>query len=123
MGVLRHHLLDRGFIGTPPASVLEAKARRLILTLNLPVPAVELVVGDHGEYRLDIAWREIHLAIEVDGYVWHFSPAHLQRDANRRNRLQQAGWTVLVYTWRDVTAEPARMAREITAAYRRAAAA
>jgi Protein of unknown function (DUF559) len=119
VGLLRHHLLDRGFVGAPPASVLEAKARRLILTLNLPVPVVELVIGDNGEYRLDIAWQEIHLAIEVDGYVWHFSPAHLQRDAARRNRLQQAGWTVLVYTWRDVTTEPARMAREITAAYRR----
>jgi hypothetical protein len=119
VGRLRHHLLDRGFIGAPSASVLEAKARRLVLTLNLPMPSIELRVGDHGEYRLDIAWPGILLSVEVDGYVWHFSPAHLQRDATRRNRLQQAGWTVLVYTWRDVTAEPARVAREITAAYGR----
>jgi Protein of unknown function (DUF559) len=121
VGVLRHHLLDRGFIGAPAASVLEAKARRLVIATGLPMPTVEQSAGEDGEYRLDIAWVAILLTVEVDGYIWHFSPAHMQRDAARRNRLQQAGWTVLVYTWRDVTAEPARVAREITAAYRRLA--
>lgn len=118
-GRLRDNLLDRGFIGAPAPSVLEAKARRLVIATGLPLPRVELQTGDAGEYRLDIAWPPILLSVEVDGYVWHFSPDHLQRDSARRNHLQQAGWTVLVYTWRDVCHEPARVAREITITYQR----
>jgi very-short-patch-repair endonuclease len=121
--LLRRHLASRGFIGAPPASVLEAHLRRLILGTGLAVPAVELRVGPDGEYRLDVAWQEILLAIEVDGYVWHFSPEHHARDVTRRNRLQQAGWTMLIYTWRQVVSEPHRVAAEITTTYRRLSAA
>jgi very-short-patch-repair endonuclease len=70
-----------------------------------------------GEYRLDFAYPELKLAIEVDGYVWHFSPEHTGRDNNRRNKLTLQGWQILVYTWREVADEPERVAREIAAAY------
>jgi hypothetical protein len=119
VGVLRLHLSDRGFLGDPPASVLEAHGRRLVLRTTLPVPAIEVRVGEDGEYRLDIAWPAILFAVEVDGYLWHFSPEQMQRDVTRRNDLQQRGWTVLVYTWRQVVKEPARVADEITRTYRR----
>jgi hypothetical protein len=114
---LRWHLLDRGFIGAPEPSVLESKMGRIIVAAHLPLPMVEYKVGEDGEYRLDFAWPAILLAVEVDGYIFHFTPAHLQRDHTRRNQLQQAGWTVLVYTWKEVCNEPSRVAREISATY------
>ena len=113
VGPLRFHLLDRGFIGEPPASVLEAKTRRLIASTRLPLPKVEYTAGPDGEYRLDFVWVEIRLAIEVDGYVWHFSPEHKERDEGRRARLRQAGWTIRVFSWREICREPARVIREV----------
>jgi hypothetical protein len=37
--------------------------------------------------------------------------------------LTLQGWVILVYSWRDITQEPARVAREIAEAYRNAVAA
>ncbi len=118
VGKLRWHLVDRGFIGAPEPSVLESKMGRIIIAAHLPLPVVEYKVGEDGEYRLDFAWPAILLAVEVDGYIFHFTPAQLQRDHTRRNQLQRAGWTVLVYTWKDVCNEPSRMVSEISATYR-----
>ena len=73
--------------------------------------------GDDGQYRLDLAWVAIKLAVEVDGYVWHFSPEQKERDQIRRNRLLRAGWKVLVYNWRQVLHEPDSVRREIVDTY------
>jgi very-short-patch-repair endonuclease len=118
IGVLRRVLRDRGFLGVPNPSVLESRMMRLLRRHRLPTPDVELSTGPDGEYRLDFAYPDRRLAIEVDGYVWHFSPDHLQRDHARRNRLQAEGWRVLVYTWRDITQNPARVAAEVIGAHR-----
>ncbi|MDQ1355780.1 MAG: hypothetical protein QOG44_153 [Acidimicrobiaceae bacterium] len=118
-GALRRHLFDRGFIGAPPPSVLEARIRRLIVGLGLELPKIEYTAGEDGQYRLDLAWPAIMLAVEVDGYVWHFSPECKERDETRRNHLQQAGWTVLVYNWRQVIREKDGVGREIIGMHRR----
>ncbi len=113
IGALRRVLTERHIIGAPNPSELEKRAFRLFKRWRLPAPVCELVVGPEGEYRLDFAYPERQLAIEVDGYAYHFSPEQLQRDHARRNRLQAKGWRVLVYTWVDVTHEGGRVAREI----------
>jgi hypothetical protein len=110
---LRRILAERGFVGAPHPSVLESRALALFRRFRLPVPAVELITGPSGEYRLDFAYPDIRLAVEVDGYVWHFSPEHQRRDHARRNRLQAHGWRMLVYTWRDIVDEPSRVAGEV----------
>jgi hypothetical protein len=120
-GVLRRLLKDRGFIGVPHPSVLESKMRRLFDQFGLPAPDCEFATGPEGEYRLDFAYPALMLAIEVDGYVWHFSPEHQQRDNSRRNALRRQGWQIYVYSWKEVVQEPARVAAEIAAAYRAAA--
>lgn len=114
---LRNHLLQRGFIGEPAPSVLEAKIRRIVLSLPLPVPAVEVRAGENGQYRLDIAWPAILFAVEVDGFVWHASPEAKQRDEDRRDALRRRGWYIKVYDWRRVCREPALVANEIVAIY------
>jgi hypothetical protein len=118
---LRRELAARGFVGTPHPSVLESRLHRLaasLVPLGIPHPSIELSAGLDGEYRLDLAWPDVMLAVEVDGYVWHFSPEHVTHDEARRRRLRRMGWTLLVYTWVEVVQEPERVAREIADDYR-----
>jgi hypothetical protein len=122
VGPLRLHLQQRGFVGAPSSSVLESKMLRILVATGLPLPTVELSVNADGSYRLDFAWPSILLTIEVDGYIWHFSPEQKQRDDLRRNRLQRAGWLVQVYDWRQVCDEPRRLVNEITRTYNERAA-
>jgi hypothetical protein len=118
VAILRRHLRGRGYIGAPEPSVLEAHTRRLVARTGLPFPELELRVGEDGEYRLDLAWAAILFAVEVDGYAWHFSPEQTQRDVSRRNKLQEAGWTVLVFTWVQILHQPHLVAQQIADAYR-----
>jgi very-short-patch-repair endonuclease len=117
LGPLRRVLAARGLVGAPYPSMLESRTLRLFRAKRLPTPAIEVVTGPDGEYRLDTAYVHLQLAIEVDGYAWHFSPEHQRRDHNRRNRLQAQGWRILVYTWRDVVRDGARVAAEIAEVY------
>jgi len=111
---MRQLLVKRGFVGAPDPSVLESKTMRLLTRHKLPIPHCELKAGPDGEYRLDFAYTDLALMVEVDGYAWHFSPEHLRRDHARRNRLQSDGWRrVLVYTWIDITRHGATVAAEI----------
>lgn len=112
-------LEDLGLCEAPAPSVLESEMRRLFRRFELPVPKAEVRWGPDGEYRLDYAYPDRKLAIETDGYTWHSSPSQLERDHHRRNRLVSDGWVILVYTWREVRQDPARVAREILAAYLR----
>ena len=113
VAALRRHLRQRGYIGAPAASVLEAKRHRIIVGAGLPLPEIEVRV-EGGRYRLDVAWWPIRFAVEADGYAWHFSPEHTGRDNARRQALTAAGWSLLVYTWIEIVHEPARVGREIS---------
>ena len=61
-------------------------------------------------YRLDYAWPDRLLAVEVDGYGPHSSREAFQSDRARQNALVLAGWTVLRFTWADVRDRPAAVA-------------
>jgi hypothetical protein len=115
LGPMQKLIGARGLVGAPHPSVLESMMLRLIQDHGLPTPAIEITVGPSGEYRLDFAYPRIKLAIEVDGYVWHFTPEHMRRDHRRRNRLQASGWRILVFTWVDITERPHEVAEAIRA--------
>jgi very-short-patch-repair endonuclease len=117
---LRRVLLDHGYLGTPVPSVLELRMARLMTAWQLPVVQPQLRWND-GRYRLDYAFEDRQLAIEVDGYVWHASPSAKQADHARHNALVSAGWVVLVYTWKQVVDEPDTVAAQIMENYRRLA--
>jgi very-short-patch-repair endonuclease len=53
---------------------------------------------------LDFAFPSVRLAIEVR--AWHSAPDRFQRDRTRQNLAVTAGWTVLRFTWEDLTSRP-----------------
>lgn len=57
-------------------------------------------------YLLDIAFAAVKVFVEVDGFAFHTDLAAFQRDRTRQNALVAAGWTVLRFTWYDLTEHP-----------------
>jgi very-short-patch-repair endonuclease len=121
--LLATRLEQRGVIGAPHPSVLESRMARLLHRHHLPVAKAEVEWGPDRQYRLDFAYPELRLAIEVDGWAAHLTPEKQRRDQRRQRRLTMAGWMVLHFDWWEVTHEPERVAEEIAAAYRSLAAA
>jgi very-short-patch-repair endonuclease len=83
----------------------------------LPVPQYEVRDDDGGLIaRVDFAYPEVRLAIEVDGYAHHSSRKQWESDLARQNRLIAAGWRVLRFSSRDVNdhAAPAAVERVLT---------
>lgn len=114
-GALRSWLSERGLVGGPAPSVLEAETLRLLRLFGIPVLSREHKVVADGRYRIDFL-IEPGLAVEVDGYLYHWSPEAKAYDDARRNRLRLQGLTVLVYSWRDIRFDGHRVAAEIRAA-------
>jgi very-short-patch-repair endonuclease len=56
---------------------------------------------------LDVAFPDARVAIEVDGWAYHSDVDRFQRDRRRQNALIALGWTVLRFTWADLTQRPA----------------
>jgi very-short-patch-repair endonuclease len=63
----------------------------------------------------DFVFRDVRLVIEIDGLAFHVTPEQFQADRHRQNRLMAAGWTVLRFTWRDLTERPAYVISKIRA--------
>ncbi|MGI8685288.1 MAG: type IV toxin-antitoxin system AbiEi family antitoxin domain-containing protein [Acidimicrobiales bacterium] len=119
-GVLRR-LLDERALGTDrPDSLLEPRMARLLRSHGLPDAAFQHELRRGGRFvaRVDFAYPELRLAIEVDGFEKHSSPRALQDDLRRQNALVSLGWTVLRFTWADVVRRPARVAAEISSVLR-----
>ena len=70
-----------------------------IVGAGLPEPVRQLrVVVDDRVYFLDLAYPQVKLAIEVDGFEYHRGRGVFDRDRSRQNDLVRAGWTVLRFT-------------------------
>lgn len=85
-------------------------------TANYPV-----LVGGALVARLDIAFVALRIAIEVDGFAYHRDGDRFQRDRTRQNALVNLGWTVLRFTWQDITARPGPLIATVRSALSRAA--
>ena len=85
-------------------SELEKRFTALARRHGLPPLELQHEVWAAGRFvaRIDAAYPELKLAIEVDGFEHHSTPDAFQRDRTRQNRLVALGWTVLRFTWADV---------------------
>jgi very-short-patch-repair endonuclease len=55
---------------------------------------------------VDLAWPELRLCVEFDGWKTHGTREAFARDRSRDRELFPLGWTVLRYTWDDVVRDP-----------------
>jgi hypothetical protein len=109
-------LLDGQRDNQQPAGVFEAKFSSLIRRFGLPTPVAEYdVYADDGRWlaRVDFAYPDARLFIELDGLEAHGSAPALQRDLSRQNALVDAGWQPLRYTWADLARRQSAVAAEV----------
>jgi very-short-patch-repair endonuclease len=71
-----------------------------------------------GGYKVDVAFPQQKVAIEVDGWAFHCDPEAFAIDRKRQNAIALLGWQVLRFTWLDLTEYPQRVIAEIRQAIR-----
>jgi hypothetical protein len=107
--------LATGCVASPAESWLLWR----IVDSGFPVPKVNVAIHDldgHVVYRLDLAWTDLRIALEYDGYL-----AHLGReceDEARAGDLRRRGW-IVVRARREDLSLPARLERDLDDAFRR----
>jgi len=83
-------------------STLESELLFQINASGLPEPKREYKFLPDRRYRFDFAWPAYQLAVECNGGTWqrggHSTGAGIQRDYDKLNLAQLAGWIVLQFT-------------------------
>ena len=103
-------VLERRPAGAPPTeSLLETLMVKLARTMpGLPDPVRQLPVG---RARLDLAWPELGLFVELDGQHHKDQPVY---DARRETAIVAAtGWLCGRFTWTEVVHMPNTTARRV----------
>jgi hypothetical protein len=93
--------LDRYYaIEGVPESGIELVVLDALIDAGLPTPVAQLWVDTPaGRFRLDLAWPDLLVAVEVDGRQ-HADPDAVVADARRDAALAALGWTVIrVRSW------------------------
>jgi very-short-patch-repair endonuclease len=117
IGALRLALEEWMLSERPPDSVLEIAFARLVKREGLPEPDYQRWVEVGGRrYRIDAAWPDQMLAVEVDGWETRKTYRAFQSDTDRQNAITLAGWQFIRFTWTDVVRRPAYVARQIAEA-------
>ena len=97
--------------------------RVLVTAHGLRPPCSQFEVWNHAFLvgRVDFAWPEARLIVEVDGFAFHADRASYRRDRERDNELERLGWRVLRFTWEDVNGRPEYVVALVDAMLSRAA--
>jgi len=111
-GVLRQVLNERALGSARPDSLLEPRMARVLVAAGLPPAEFQYQVRNGGVFvgRVDFAYPQQRLALEVDGFEAHATPDAMQRDHDRQNLLVDAGWSIRRFTWVDVVQRPWKVA-------------
>lgn len=102
-----------------PAGVAEMRVVRELLAAGLPQPVRQYEIRAGGQLvaRVDLAYPEHRLALELDGFRWHAGRGPFRSDRLRRNRVEAAGWRLLEAAPEDI----AELVRTAAGILRRAA--
>ena len=97
-----HELLAERVPGYDPAdSDLETRVLRLLVANGIVPPAQQYRVRIGGRtIRIDLAYPERKLAIELDGWEFHRTRTAFDDDRTRANLLVAHGWTLVRFTSR-----------------------
>jgi hypothetical protein len=80
-----------------PAGVAEMRVVRALLAAGLPQPVrqYEIWAGGMLIARVDLAYPEFRLALDLDGFRWHAGRRAFRSNRARRNRIEGVGWRLL----------------------------
>jgi len=117
-GPLRRLLEERFGDQAIPDSKWNRDVGYLITDAGLPEPHFEHEVRHDGKFvaRVDLAYPDARLAIECDSVRWHLNKESFVSDPRRRNRLLNAGWQVLSFTWDDYAHHSDRLVADVRSA-------
>ena len=123
--VYRAYCRNMGFHGSGTAATLltaaadraSSVAERILLRLlrDAGISGWQLGLPFEG-WLIDLAFPDARIAIEVDSWAWHTDVDRFRNDRRKGNALVRAGWTVLRFTWHDLTTRPTYVVAEIRAA-------
>jgi len=104
----------------PDRSRTRLEGRFLVLCRRhrLPKPEVNVRVD---RFKVDFLWREARLVAEVDGWEGHRMRSAFEEDRARDARLTLLGYTVVRFTWRQLSDEPKAVAATVRALHQAAA--
>ena len=110
-GALRRAVENWSIDAKPADSILEAAFVRLVERFDLP--AYEFHPRIEG-WEIDFGFIGTNVLIECDGWTTHgLDRTQFERDRRRDGDLVAAGWIVVRFTYRAITATPADTARRI----------
>ena len=117
-------LLDEALDGPIAHSHLERLFLRLVREAGIDAPETQVTIRGERVMRVDCIWEDAKVIVEVMGHRFHVTREDLQRDAQRRNELQEMGYLVIELTTLDLVHRPVQsMARVRRNLLRRRAAA
>ena len=122
VGVIRPLIAERKKWDTATESALEDLFCKVVDQAGLAEPKSQYVVRNASDgfvCRADFAYPERRLLIELDSEAHHMDRDTFRRDRSKQNSVHILGWTVLRYTWWDLTHEPYRVVAELRAALAR----
>jgi hypothetical protein len=91
-------------------SVLEVRFLQLCDDHDLPVPLANTTIAG---FMVDFHWPGTRLVVETDGFTYHSTPTTFEADRARDQALTLAGYTVVRFTYRQLTDEPERCAHRV----------
>jgi hypothetical protein len=104
-------------------SALESCARVSFRDQGLPTPELQVnIIGRGGGIvaRVDFFWRSFSTIAEADGLLKYDGRDKAIAELKRDRLLREAGFEVVHFTWKELFAEPGRVAARIRAAFTRA---
>jgi very-short-patch-repair endonuclease len=101
---LRRLLHDLEGVGAADLrSSLEVRFVQLCDDHQLPAPRANVPLAG---FMVDFHWPGTRLVVETDGFTYHSTPWAFERDRERDQALTLAGYTVVRFTYNQITREP-----------------
>jgi very-short-patch-repair endonuclease len=102
-----------------PWSAAERKFHRLLRAAGITAwKANQPIVLGSSLFFIDVAFREVRLAIEIDGRLYHSDSEVFETDRRRQNLLVLDGWCVLRFTSSMIDDRPAEVVALVREALR-----
>lgn len=83
------------------------------------VANLEVRLPHYGPALLDLAFPELGIVVEIDGWAYHRDLRAFLRDARRQNGLAAAGWIVIRTNWYELHEDPRAFLNALCAALAR----